>query len=133
MECNEKFLRQMLASPYRNAVGQALLERIDAGMAVRIIQADGQQVALERREAALQLLVNALGDASPIIGMVAYGWPKSPRVCDVALSSLHKVEPEVFSFTPKADAAKRDEERAEGLKKWEEKRVPKATRKEVEK
>lgn len=85
------------------------------------------------REAALQLLVSALEEASPIIGMVAYGWPKSPRVCDVALSSLHKVEPEVFSFTPKADAAKRDEERAEGLKKWEEKRVPKATRKEVEK
>jgi hypothetical protein len=57
MECNEKFLRQMLASPYRHAVGQALLDRIDAGLAVKIIQADGQQVALDRREAALQLLL----------------------------------------------------------------------------
>ncbi|WP_265592708.1 hypothetical protein [Verrucomicrobium sp. BvORR034] len=85
------------------------------------------------RETALQLLISALGDASPVIGMVAYGWPKSPRVCDVALSSLHKVEPEVFSFTPKADMTKRDEERSEGLKKWEGKRASKATRKEVEK
>ncbi len=57
MECNEKFLRQMLASPYREAVGQALLERIEGGAAVKIIMADGQHIALTERADALQLLL----------------------------------------------------------------------------
>lgn len=77
------------------------------------------------REAALQLLITALNDPSPINGLVSYGWPKSPRVCDVALSALHKIEPEVFLFTPKAGATQWDEEKAAGLKRWEERQVGK--------
>ncbi|WP_038165509.1 HEAT repeat domain-containing protein [Verrucomicrobium sp. BvORR106] len=77
------------------------------------------------REAALQLLITALNDPSPINGMVSTGWPKSPRVCDVALSALHKIEPEVFPFTPKAGATQWDEEKAAGLKKWAERRTGK--------
>lgn len=75
------------------------------------------------REAALQLLVIALNDNNVAQGLVSYGWPKSPRICDITLSALHKIEPDVFPFTPKAGTAQWDEEKAAGLKRWEERRL----------
>ncbi|RBP42402.1 hypothetical protein DES53_106108 [Roseimicrobium gellanilyticum] len=35
----------------------------------------------------------------------------NPRVCDVALWALHKLEPDTYKFSPKADRKRRDEER----------------------
>ena len=56
MECNEKFMRQMLSSPYSQTIGAAILEQLESSQPVTIVLADGRKARLENREEALRLL-----------------------------------------------------------------------------
>jgi hypothetical protein len=61
MECNEKFLRQMFESPYGHNVGQAILERLEHGLTVTILESDGSRIQLGDHENAIKLLVERFG------------------------------------------------------------------------
>ncbi len=56
MECNDKFIRQMLGSPYGQTIGAAILERLDGLDTVTILLGDGSKIRLETREEALRVL-----------------------------------------------------------------------------
>lgn len=61
VECNEKFLRQMFESPYGTSVGDAILERLEQGLRVTVIDEDGHRTILNERTDAVRLLVERYG------------------------------------------------------------------------
>ena len=61
MECNEKFLREMFASPYGDTVGQALVERLEHGMTVTVVATDGSRLHLNDHAEAEKLLKDKFG------------------------------------------------------------------------
>jgi hypothetical protein len=61
MECNDKFIRQMLSSPYGQTIGAAILDRLDGANTVTILLADGSKIRLETREEALRVLGDYFG------------------------------------------------------------------------
>ena len=61
MECNEKFLRQMFESPYGNTVGRAILERLEHGQTVTVVETNGNRIRLHEHEDAVRLLVEKFG------------------------------------------------------------------------
>jgi hypothetical protein len=52
MHCNDKFLRQMLHSPYGEAIAEAICTRLDEGKTVTVT--NGGELELSTREQALQ-------------------------------------------------------------------------------
>ena len=65
MECNDRFIRQMLSSPYGQTIGAAILERLDCLDTVTIVFADGSKVRLETREEGLRVLGEHFGWPEP--------------------------------------------------------------------
>jgi hypothetical protein len=61
VECNEKFLREMFASPYGETVGRAILERLDHGLTVTVEEASGERLVLNDQPNVVRLLVERFG------------------------------------------------------------------------
>jgi hypothetical protein len=61
MICNEKFLRQMIASRHGDVVCASIMEQIDEGHTVTIHFAEAGQVVLADKQAAMHVLVDKLG------------------------------------------------------------------------
>lgn len=61
MECDEKSLREMLASAHGGGVGQCLMDKIESGEPIAITMLDGSTMILKETVEALQTLVEHFG------------------------------------------------------------------------